>query len=60
MKVVMFANQGDNVKLEEKVNKWMNDNTRVKIFHVKQSYAYNSKDDMFYTLISIWYTGGVS
>lgn len=54
MKVKMFTNRGDTPKLEEEVNEWLSNNP-TKIFHVKQSYTYDSKDDLFYTLISIWY-----
>lgn len=54
MKVKIFTNNGDAPKLEEEVNKWLSDNP-VNISHVKQSYAYDSKGDTFYTLISIWY-----
>jgi hypothetical protein len=54
MKVKMFANVGNVPKLEEEVNSWLSDNP-VNIYHVKQSQTYDSKDDTFYTLISIWY-----
>jgi hypothetical protein len=55
MKVKMFTNQGDVPKLEEEINKWLTHNP-ANISHVKQSYGYDNKGDMFYTLISIWYT----
>jgi hypothetical protein len=54
MQVKMFVNQGDAPKLQEEVNEWLSAN-RVNIHHVKQSYAFDSKGDTFYTLISIWY-----
>jgi hypothetical protein len=54
MKVKMFANVGNVPKLEEEVNSWLSNNP-VNIHHVKQSHTYDSKDDTFYTLISIWY-----
>jgi hypothetical protein len=54
MKVKMFTNEGDAPKLEEEVNKWLSDNP-ANIFHVKQSYAYDSQGKILYTLISIWY-----
>ena len=58
MKVKMFTNIGDTSKLEEEINEWL----RVKpvnIFHVKQNYAYASKGDRFYALISIWYVEAI-
>ena len=59
MKVKIFTNEGDVVKLEKEVNQWLSDNITVNVFNVKQSVAYDSKSDMLITLISIWCTGVV-
>ena len=58
MKVKMFSNEGNIPKLEEEINQWFSQN-KVNISHVKQSYIYDVKGDMFCTLISIWYIGMV-
>lgn len=54
MKVKIFANVGDAPKLEGEINKWLLENNKVDIIHIKQNYAYDNKN-YFYTLISIWY-----
>lgn len=56
MKVKMFTNQGDAPKLESEVNQWLSEhNIKISHSHIEQSYAYDSKGDVFYTLIYIWY-----
>ena len=56
MKVKIFSNVGTAPELEKELNKWLLDNSSIEIVHVKQSYAYDNQE-VFYTLISIWYTG---
>ena len=56
MKVKMFTMQGDAPKLEKEVNQWLSENkVSTSQSHIKQSYVYDSKDNVFCTLISIWY-----
>ena len=56
MKVKVFLNIGNAPALEREVNKWLNENKKAKIFQIKQSYAYGSKE--FNTLITVWYKEG--
>jgi hypothetical protein len=56
MKVKMFAGQGDVKELEKEVNQWLSENNvSVSNAQVKQSYEYDSKNDLFRILISLWY-----
>jgi hypothetical protein len=56
MKVKMFAGQGDVKELEKEVNQWLGENNvSVSNAQVKQSYVYDSKNDLFRILISLWY-----
>lgn len=56
MKVKIFTNRGDGPKLEEEINHWLTDtNISISYSHIKQSYIYDSKDDMSCALISVWY-----
>jgi hypothetical protein len=56
MKVKMFAGQGDVKELEKEVNQWLSENNvSVSNAQVKQSYVYDSKNDLFRILISLWY-----
>lgn len=54
MKVKIFTNEGDAPKLEKEINDWLSE-TKVDIHHIKQSYAYDIKADLFDTNISLWY-----
>lgn len=56
MKVKMFQNQGDAPKLEKEVSHWLSEN-KASPSHsqFKQSYVYDSKNDVFHILVSIWY-----
>jgi len=56
MRVKVFSNRRDTPELEAEINSWLTSNSNIQISHVKQSYAYDGKR-VFYTLISIWYTG---
>jgi hypothetical protein len=56
MKVKVFLNIGNAPALEREVNKWLNENKKAKIFQIKQSYAYGSKE--FNTLVTVWYKEG--
>jgi hypothetical protein len=58
MKVKMFVNKGDVPKLEEEVNNWLSNNP-VEIYHVKQSFGFDDRDNRFSTLIAIWYVGTI-
>jgi len=56
MKVKIFTNQGDALKLEEEINQWLSEkNVNVSSSHIKQNYIYDSKDNMFCALVSVWY-----
>ncbi len=55
MKVKIFTNQGNAPKLEKEINEWLDVQVSIKIHHIKQSYAFDSKGDQFYTIVSIWY-----
>ena len=54
MKVKIFTNEGDAPKLEKEINSWLSE-SKADIRHIKQSYAYDVKGDLFYTLVSVWY-----
>lgn len=53
MKVKIFLNIGNAPALEREVNKWLMENPKIKIFQIKQNYAYGNKE--FNTIVSIWY-----
>jgi hypothetical protein len=56
MKVKIFTNQGDAPKLEEEINRWLNEKSvSLSYSHIKQSYVYDSKNNTFCALISVWY-----
>jgi hypothetical protein len=56
MKVKIFTNQGAVPKLEEEINQWLSDkNVRLSSSHIRQSYTYDSKDNIFCAMISVWY-----
>lgn len=54
MKVKIFTNEGDAPKLEEEINDWLS-KSKADIQHIKQSYVYDIKDNLFDALVSIWY-----
>jgi len=54
MKVKIFTNEGNAPKLEKEINNWLSE-SKADIRHIKQSYAYDVKDDLFYALVSVWY-----
>ncbi len=53
MKVKIFLNIGNAPALEREINKWLGENEKIKIFQIKQSYAYGSKE--FNTMLTVWY-----
>ena len=53
MKVKIFADAGDAPKLEKEINKWLQDNKKIEVKHIKQDYAYDN-EQLNYTLNSIW------
>jgi hypothetical protein len=53
MKVKVFLNIGNAPALEREINKWLKENPKIKIFQIKQNYAYGKKE--FNTIVSIWY-----
>jgi hypothetical protein len=56
MKVKMFTGQGDVTELEREINQWLRENNvNASNSHVKQSYAYDGKNDVSRILISLWY-----
>ncbi len=56
MKVKIFTNQGDTLKLEEEINQWLREkNVSLSYSNIKQNYIYDSKDNMFCALVSVWY-----
>lgn len=56
MKVKIFTSEGDALNLEEEINQWLGDKkVSISSSHIRQNYTYNSKDNMFCTLISVWY-----
>jgi hypothetical protein len=56
MKVKIFTNQGDALKLEEEINQWLSEkNVSLSYSHIKQNYIYDSKDNRFCALVSVWY-----
>jgi hypothetical protein len=56
MKVKMFTGQGDVTELEREVNQWLSENNvSASNAQVKQNYVYDSKNDLFRILISLWY-----
>lgn len=56
MKVKIFTNRGDALKLEEEINNWLSEkNISMSSSQIKQSYTYDSKDNMSCALISVWY-----
>jgi hypothetical protein len=56
MKVKMFTGQGDATELEREVNQWLSENNvSASNAQVMQSYVYDSKNDLFRILISLWF-----
>jgi hypothetical protein len=56
MKVKMFTGQGDVTELEREVNQWLSENNvSASNAQVMQSYVYDSKNDLFRILISLWF-----
>jgi hypothetical protein len=56
MKVKMFTGQGDVTELEKEANQWLSEhNVSPLNVQIKQSYAYDSRNDLFRILISLWY-----
>jgi hypothetical protein len=56
MKVKIFTNQGDALKLEEEINRWLGEkNVSLSYSHIKQNYIYDNKDNRPCVLISVWY-----
>ena len=55
MKVKIFTNAGEEAELEKEINEWLSKNSKIKISHIKQSYAYNNDELLFNTIISVWY-----
>ncbi len=54
MKVKIFLNEGNAPALEREINKWLAQNPKIQVSHIKQNYAYDN-EETFYTLLSIWY-----
>jgi hypothetical protein len=56
MKMKMFTGKGDVSELEREVNQWLSENSVSPLnVQIKQSYAYDSKNDLLRILISLWY-----
>lgn len=55
MKVKIFTDEGDAPKLEKEINAWLDEGKAEDIYHIKQSYFYDSKDNVYAGTISIWY-----
>ena len=56
MRVKIFTGRGDVQKLEEEINQWLSGkNVSMSYSQIKQSYIYDSKDNMSGALISVWY-----
>jgi len=53
MKVKVFLNIGNAPALEREINKWLKENPKIKVFQIKQNYAYGNKE--FNTIVSVWY-----
>ena len=53
MKVKLFLNIGNAPALEREISKWLKENPKIKIFQIKQNYAYGNKE--FNTIVSVWY-----
>jgi len=53
MKVKLFLNIGNAPALEREINKWLKENPKIKVFQIKQNYAYGNKE--FNTIVSVWY-----
>ncbi|MEK6791757.1 MAG: hypothetical protein AABY45_08670 [Deltaproteobacteria bacterium] len=54
MMVKVFTSGGDVARLEAIINEWLATN-KVRVVNVSQSYAYKPDDNVFQTLVSIWY-----
>ncbi len=56
MQVKVFLNIGNAPALEREINKWLNENPGIKIFQIKQDYAYGNRE--FNTIVTVWYKKG--